>query len=187
MASNVILTATTIPWFVITSFRGAAVPAAMTVLSLKDRSILCLTSTVQATGHVMCVPELSKHRLIVLKLVRRHTTKELFITASQVRKNFSFFFENCLRMLFFFSEFCARRMHYVFINLLTIICKPCSLTILYPIDWKQPFQNISVYWDEDLPEAMNDREKWRERVRDIRAGGATWWWWWWLRYMVKLT
>ena len=31
---------------------------------------------------------------------------------------------------------------------------------------------------EDLPEAMNDREKCRERVRDIRAGGATWWWWW---------
>ena len=29
---------------------------------------------------------------------------------------------------------------------------------------------------EDLPEAMNDREKWRERVRDIHAGGATWWW-----------
>ena len=32
---------------------------------------------------------------------------------------------------------------------------------------------------DDLPEAMNDREKWRERVRDIRAGGTTWWWWWW--------
>ena len=31
---------------------------------------------------------------------------------------------------------------------------------------------------EDLPEAMSDREKWRETVRDIRAGGATWWWWW---------
>ena len=31
---------------------------------------------------------------------------------------------------------------------------------------------------EDLLEAMNDREKWRETVRDIRAGGATWWWWW---------
>ena len=29
---------------------------------------------------------------------------------------------------------------------------------------------------EDLPEVMNDREKWRERVRDIRAGGMTWWW-----------
>ena len=29
---------------------------------------------------------------------------------------------------------------------------------------------------EDLPEAMNDREKWRERVRDIRANGTTWWW-----------
>ena len=32
---------------------------------------------------------------------------------------------------------------------------------------------------EDLPEAMNDREKWWERVRDIRASGTTWWWWWW--------
>ena len=32
---------------------------------------------------------------------------------------------------------------------------------------------------EDVPEAMNDREKWRERVRDIRATSTTWWWWWW--------
>ena len=32
---------------------------------------------------------------------------------------------------------------------------------------------------EDLTEAMNDREKWRERVRDIRASSTTWWWWWW--------
>ena len=30
---------------------------------------------------------------------------------------------------------------------------------------------------EDLPEAMNNRDKWRERVRDIRASGTTWWWW----------
>ena len=36
---------------------------------------------------------------------------------------------------------------------------------------------------EDLPESMNDREKWRERVRDIRAGGTTWWWWWWSRIL----
>ena len=28
---------------------------------------------------------------------------------------------------------------------------------------------------EDLPVAMNDREKWRERVRDIRDCGTTWW------------
>ena len=34
------------------------------------------------------------------------------------------------------------------------------------------------YNPEDLPEAMNDREKWRERVRDIRAGSTTWWWLW---------
>ena len=26
---------------------------------------------------------------------------------------------------------------------------------------------------EDLPRAMNDREKWRERVRDIRATSTT--------------
>ena len=32
---------------------------------------------------------------------------------------------------------------------------------------------------EDLPEAMNDREGWRERVRDIRASSTTLWWWWW--------
>ena len=30
---------------------------------------------------------------------------------------------------------------------------------------------------EDLPEAMNDREEWRERVRYIRATSAIWWWW----------
>ena len=36
---------------------------------------------------------------------------------------------------------------------------------------------------EDLPEAMNDREKWREMVKDIRAGGTTWWWWWWYIYI----
>ena len=30
---------------------------------------------------------------------------------------------------------------------------------------------------EDLPVAMNDRETWRERVRDIRASRTTWWWW----------
>ena len=29
---------------------------------------------------------------------------------------------------------------------------------------------------EDLPRAMNNREEWRERVRDIRATSATWWW-----------
>ena len=28
---------------------------------------------------------------------------------------------------------------------------------------------------EDLPKAMNDREKLRERVMDIRASGTTWW------------
>ena len=36
---------------------------------------------------------------------------------------------------------------------------------------------------EDLPEVMNDREKWREMVKDIRAGGTTWWWWYIYIYM----
>ena len=40
---------------------------------------------------------------------------------------------------------------------------------------------------EDQPEVMNDREKWRERVRDIRAGGTTWWWWWWLLLLSHIT
>ena len=39
---------------------------------------------------------------------------------------------------------------------------------------------------EDLPRAMNDREEWRERVRDIRATSARWWWWWWYIYPAPL-
>ena len=49
---------------------------------------------------------------------------------------------------------------------------------------KEHFKNYSIFCfrylcedigcsPEDLPEAINDREKWRERVRDIRAGGTT--------------
>ena len=34
------------------------------------------------------------------------------------------------------------------------------------------------YSPEDLPEAMKDREEWRESVRDIHAGDTTRWWWW---------
>ena len=32
---------------------------------------------------------------------------------------------------------------------------------------------------EDLTEAMDDREVWKKRVRNICADSATWWWWWW--------
>ena len=38
---------------------------------------------------------------------------------------------------------------------------------------------------EDLPRAMNDREEWRERVRDIRATSAIWWWWWCVLEKIK--
>ena len=39
---------------------------------------------------------------------------------------------------------------------------------------------------EDLPRAMNDREEWRERVRDICATSARWWWWWWWWYFYRV-
>ena len=39
---------------------------------------------------------------------------------------------------------------------------------------------------EDLPRAMNDREEWRERVRDIRAASTIWWWWWPIDKMWKI-
>ena len=32
---------------------------------------------------------------------------------------------------------------------------------------------------EDPSESMDDREGWRERVKEIRADSTTWWWWWW--------
>ena len=31
---------------------------------------------------------------------------------------------------------------------------------------------------EEMPDAMYDREGWRERVKDIRADDKTRWWWW---------
>ena len=39
---------------------------------------------------------------------------------------------------------------------------------------------------EDLPRVMNDREEWRERVRDIRAASTIWWWWWLTIYYTTL-
>ena len=39
---------------------------------------------------------------------------------------------------------------------------------------------VDTRWSpENLPEAMDDSERYRERVRDIRADSAIWWWWWW--------
>ena len=39
---------------------------------------------------------------------------------------------------------------------------------------------------EDLPRAMNDREEWRERVRDIHATSAIWWWWWYIYIYIYI-
>ena len=32
---------------------------------------------------------------------------------------------------------------------------------------------------EDLLGVIDDRDGWRERVREIHAGSVSWWWWWW--------
>ena len=40
---------------------------------------------------------------------------------------------------------------------------------------------------EDQPEAMNNREEWRERLRYIRASGTTWWWWWWWWWYLNIS
>ena len=32
---------------------------------------------------------------------------------------------------------------------------------------------------EDFPAAMDDRDRWWERVREIGVCSVTWWWWWW--------
>ena len=47
-----------------------------------------------------------------------------------------------------------------------------------------------VFNPEDQPEAMNDREELRERVRNINAGGMTgcWWcrWWWYIYIYIYI-
>ena len=37
---------------------------------------------------------------------------------------------------------------------------------------------------EDLPQAMNDRDGWQERVREIRASSMLWWSWWYHQVML---
>ena len=62
----------------------------------------------------------------------------------------------------------------------------CQL-LIYIYIYRGPWQAARTYiqqlcedtgcCSEDLPEAMNDRKKWRERVTDICATSTTWWWW----------
>ena len=33
---------------------------------------------------------------------------------------------------------------------------------------------------EDLPSAMDDKDEWWERIKEICTLSMTWWWWWWL-------
>ena len=49
--------------------------------------------------------------------------------------------------------------------------------------WRSKDEILSDVLSEYLPKAMNDRETWRERVRDIRASRMSWWWWWFLIFL----
>ena len=49
---------------------------------------------------------------------------------------------------------------------------------------QQPCEDTG-YNPEDLTKAMNDREKWRDRLRDMHAGGMIWWWWFEIYFWVK--
>ena len=76
---------------------------------------------------------------------------------------------------------CQHLMRYIYIYIYIYI--PC----IWPSKAGQSAQTYIQQLCEDtgcspehLPEAMNDREKWRERVRDICASGTTWWWWWYI-------
>ena len=43
---------------------------------------------------------------------------------------------------------------------------------------------IDIGWGlENRPEAMDDRDEWRDTVREISASCVSWWWWW---YVTKL-
>ena len=53
---------------------------------------------------------------------------------------------------------------------------PPHMTELKQVDQlEQQFCEDTGCSPGDLPEAMNDREEWRETVRDIRADGTTRW------------
>ena len=61
-------------------------------------------------------------------------------------------------------------------------CGPLHMDGKRQDDQPEPTYNSSADTGcsvEDWPGAMDDREGWRERIKEIRAGSATWWWWWW--------
>ena len=38
---------------------------------------------------------------------------------------------------------------------------------------------------EDLPNGMDDRDKWQGRVREIHTSNTMWWWWWYIYIGAK--
>ena len=85
-----------------------------------------------------------------------YNQKQIFIKKREICHNLYKLFEslilnsNCIRMKKFWSVW------FIFCSCANTGCRP-----------------------EDLPKAIDVREVWQERVRNIRADSTTWWWWWW--------
>ena len=80
---------------------------------------------------------------------------------------------------------------YSMLNSFLYSCGPLHMDEQRPDDQLEPTYN-KLCADtgcslEDLPEAMVDKEGWRERVKDIHADGMTWWWWWWWFQIIQFS
>ena len=49
--------------------------------------------------------------------------------------------------------------------------------------YQQQISTVTGHILENLPNAMDDRDEWRGRVKEICARSQTWWWWWWCIYI----
>ena len=38
----------------------------------------------------------------------------------------------------------------------------------------------------DMPEVMDDRDEWWERIREVHPSGTTWWWWWYIYIYIYI-
>ena len=59
--------------------------------------------------------------------------------------------------------------------------KPLHTDVQVLADQQEPIYNSFVtdigFSLGDLPEMMEDRDEWHERVKDICTSSVTWWWW----------
>ena len=94
---------------------------------------------------------------------------------------FQLLLSNTYNSIQYYSFVCTQLNGFKYFNVSLTIC-----TLVDPFTWLSKDRATSSNLHtaalcrcspKDLPEAMDDREGWRERVRDILADSATWWWW----------